>query len=81
MSRLSQPHIIKGGKEEVLHIFFNERRKLFFFLLTLTTEITNTWYDSHRHSNKQNGIKLNRVHWNEIPFQTEFLSVWELNAK
>lgn len=70
MSRLSQPHIIKGGKEEVLHIFFNERRKLFFFLLTLTTEITNTWYDSHRHSNKQNGIKLNRVHWNEIPFQT-----------
>lgn len=79
IARLSKPFVIKRGKGKVLHFFslMNVERSFYF---SLNIEITNTLYESHRHS-KKNGIHLNRLLRNENPCQTEFIHIGELHTK
>lgn len=43
--------------------------------------MTNTLYESHRHSKKKNDIYLNKLLRRENPCQTEFIHIGELHTK
>lgn len=80
IARLSKPFVIKGGKGKVLQVFSLMRVETSFYF-PLNIEMTNTLYESHRHSKKKNGINLNRLLRHENPCQTEFIHIGELHTK